>query len=104
MDVQFIRLMSQGMREMARYWRPEHPVSRAERTPRVLRTGEATDMEDNRTMRIETLKARVVGADYHVDTHAVAEALLGHPATHVWLLPHRGTAARTAATQPSPSK
>jgi len=43
-------------------------------------------MEDTRMMRIENLKARVTSADYQVDAHAVAEALLGRPGTRLWLL------------------
>ncbi|PZS31898.1 MAG: hypothetical protein DLM61_07735 [Pseudonocardiales bacterium] len=40
-----------------------------------------------RALRIETLRGRIDRSEYQVDVYKVAEAILGRPAAHVWLLP-----------------
>ncbi len=44
-------------------------------------------MEVRRALRIEALKAQIDRSDYHVDPGKVAEAILGRPTAHLWVLP-----------------
>jgi hypothetical protein len=55
-------------------------------------------MEDTRMMLIESLKARVTSADYQVDAHAVAEAILVRPGTRLWLLRSEADGGSAAAS------
>lgn len=44
-------------------------------------------MEVTRALRIESLRERIDRSEYHVDADKVAEAILGRPTVHLWLLP-----------------
>jgi hypothetical protein len=55
-------------------------------------------MDDTRTSHIETLKQRIDCAQYPVDAHRVAEAILRRPIATLWLVPP-GTAAVAASEQ-----
>jgi hypothetical protein len=44
-------------------------------------------MEVSRALRIESLRQRIDRSEYRVDIDKVAEAILGRPTAHVWLLP-----------------
>ncbi len=44
-------------------------------------------MEVTRALRIEALRERIDRSEYHVDAGKVAEAILGRPTAHLWLLP-----------------
>jgi len=44
-------------------------------------------MEVGRALRIEALREQIDRSDYHVDPGKVAEAILGRPTAHLWVLP-----------------
>jgi hypothetical protein len=44
-------------------------------------------MEVMRALRIQALKGRIERSEYRIDVEKVADAILGRPTAHLWLVP-----------------